>query len=482
MHRHGAKQLNADIYPSYHNILTAKKRCYPKNVLVTQDCAEVKLQDLLDHTAVRLIQVQEPVLSMTEEKHLKSLMLLSKWGFDGSSGQSQYKQRTEQEDFSDSDIFFTSLVPLQLYFIDEKSEKVVLWQNPKPSSTLFCRPIKFQFKKETKDLVKEEASNIDTQIKDLRKTSCNIKGKQAQVTHQLILTMVDGKVCNAMTSTSSQNCYVCGATPKMMNQLDALAAKPTDSSTFQFGLSSLHAWIRFFECLLHISYRLEVKQWQVRGNKNKEAVEKRKLDIQQKFWRELGLRVDHPKPGGSGTSNDGNTARTFFNREDISSEITGLDREIINRFGIVLKTISSGFTINTQAFEYYARKTAEHFISLYPWYYMPASVHKVLIHGSTIISSAILPIGQMSEEAQEARNKHFKEYRESHSRKISREATNVDVMHRLLETSDPVISSLRKQLQMKPRRKNLPREVTDLLCSETHPHFGYTLHESDDSE
>ncbi|KAJ4441259.1 hypothetical protein ANN_11113 [Periplaneta americana] len=221
--------------------------------------------------------------------------------------------------------------------------------------------------------------------------------------------------------------------------------------------------------------RLKVKQWQVRGNKNKEAVETRKLDIQQKFWRELGLRVDHPKPGGSGTSNYGNTVRTFFNREDISSEITGLDREINHRFGIVLKTISSGFTINTQAFEYYARKTAEHYISLYPWYYMPASVHKVLIRGSTIISSAILPIGQMSEEAQEARNKRFKEYRESHSRKISREATNVDVMHRLLETSDPVISSLRKQLQMKPRRKNLPREVTDLLCSETHPQFGYTV-------
>ncbi|KAJ4442323.1 hypothetical protein ANN_03909, partial [Periplaneta americana] len=187
---------------------------------------------------------------------------------------------------------------------------------------------------------------------------------------------------------------------------------------------------------------LEVKQWQVRGNKNKEAVETRKLDIQQKFWRELGLRVDHPKPAGSGTSNDGNTARTFLNREEISSEITGLDREIIHRFVIVLKTIFCGFTINTQAFEYYAR-TAEHFVSLYLWYYIPASLHKVLIHGSTIISLAILPIEQISVEAQEARNKHFKEYRESHSRKISREATNVDVMHRLLETSDPVISSLK---------------------------------------
>jgi len=33
---------------------------------------------------------------------------------------------------------------------------------------------------------------------------------------------------------------------------------------FKFGLSTLHAWIRFFECLLHISYRLDFKKWQVR--------------------------------------------------------------------------------------------------------------------------------------------------------------------------------------------------------------------------
>jgi hypothetical protein len=36
---------------------------------------------------------------------------------------------------------------------------------------------------------------------------------------------------------------------------------------------------------------------------------------------------------------------------------------------------------------------------------MPASVHKVLVHGADIISGAILPIGKLSGEAQESRNK-----------------------------------------------------------------------------
>jgi hypothetical protein len=39
-----------------------------------------------------------------------------------------------------------------------------------------------------------------------------------------------------------------------------------DVTTNRFGLSTLHAWIRFLECLLHTSYRLEIKEWQVGGD------------------------------------------------------------------------------------------------------------------------------------------------------------------------------------------------------------------------
>lgn len=39
---------------------------------------------------------------------------------------------------------------------------------------------------------------------------------------------------------------------------------------------------------------------------------------------------------------------------------------------------------------------------LYPWYCMSTTVHKILIHGPTIIDWSSLPMGQMSEDAQEA--------------------------------------------------------------------------------
>lgn len=117
----------------------------------------------------------------------------------------------------------------------------------------------------------------------------------------------------------------------------------------------------------------------------------------------MGLILDQARPGGSGNSNDDNTARRFFYNSSISSAITDIDLDLIERFSVILQTLllppPSGFEIDTNAFNSYATETARKFVEIYPWYYMPASVHKVLLHGTEIISKALLPIGQLSEEA-----------------------------------------------------------------------------------
>jgi len=64
-----------------------------------------------------------------------------------------------------------------------------------------------------------------------------------------------------------------------------------------------------------------------------------------------------------------------------------------------------------------------------------------------VIKNALLSIGQLSEEAQESRNKDYSNFRENHTRKISRLSTNTDLMHVLLISSDPVISYKRKILK-----------------------------------
>lgn len=57
----------------------------------------------------------------------------------------------------------------------------------------------------------------------------------------------------------------------------------------------------------------------------------------------------------------------------------------------------------------------------------------------------LLPIGQYSEEAAEARNKDFKRFRKFHTQKYSRLASNEDLIHKLLVSSDLYIASLRQQ-------------------------------------
>lgn len=453
-YRESAKKCNANIYPSWHKILKAKLSCYPdpRALKISPTEVEVRLQDLLYLTAMRICQMQEEVLrSVSSNK----LVLFCKWGIDGSSGQSNYRQIIKKGS-DDSSVIIISLVPLQLQ--DAQDRRKILWKNPVPSSTRFCRAIKFIFAKETPELTVKETKNIQEQLTKID----NFIFEQKTISFQMCLTMIDGKVCNTLTSTkSSQTCYICHATPKQMNVLN-FDEKIINKESFSFGLSTLHAWIRLFECCLHIGYRIEIKVYQAKGD-NKEKVKIRKHQIVDAFKKELGILVDQPKPG-YGSTNTGNTARTFFRNFQKSSQITGVSEELIRRFYVILQAISSGFEIDIAKFQQYTMDTAKLYVSLYPWYFMPPSVHKILIHGADISANAILPIGQLGEEAQEAKNKDFKFIREHGTRKHSAESTNQDLFNYFLLSSDPYISTL--SLKQKNNSKlKFDKEALNLMKS-----------------
>lgn len=124
-------------------------------------------------------------------------------------------------------------------------------------------------------------------------------------------------------------------------------------------------------------------------------------------------------------TNDGNTARRFFANANVTAEITGVSEELIRRFAIILEAISSGYHINAEKNHEYAQ-TMQLYLDLYSWYYMLSSVYKVLMHAADIIKSFVLiPIGHLSEEDAEVRNKDFRRYRQHHSRICSRKSTNI---------------------------------------------------------
>lgn len=345
-----------------------------------------------------------------------------------------------------------------------------MWQNPVPSSSRFCRPIHLQFKKETTELSQEEYRSVQDEIKKLQPMNVSLdidyelaadlnRNDNIQINYKLHFTMVDQKVVNALTETKSyMRCYVCGATPKQFNDIEKLPSASNEEA-YSYGLSPLHKWIRCFEMCIHIAYRITIKKWRVSTENDKAVVAAQKKKIHDRFKEEMGLKVDEPKQG-SGNTNDGNTARRAFQEEDTFADISGLDLNLVHRIHMILVAISCKSSLNPVRFGDYCRRTAEIYVQLYPWYKMPVSVHVMLLHGSTILACSVLPIGMMSEEAQEARNKDNKVYRRKFARKTSRVDNMSDVFHRLMVTGDVAISLLSLKT---PQPRTLPREVQEML-------------------
>ncbi|GBP27410.1 hypothetical protein EVAR_17110_1 [Eumeta japonica] len=219
------------------------------------------------------------------------------------------------------------------------------------------------------------------------------------------------------------------------------------------------------------SKRRKTKELGRRSSADKKIVNENKIRIQQQFKEEMSLLVDVPK-AGFGNTNTGNVSRRFFCDPETASRITGVDLDLIKRLRTLLEVISSGHRIDTDKLSTFCKETSEIYVRLYGWYPMTPTLHKLLVHGPTIIKHAIIPIGQLSEEAAEARNKHFRQYRTDFARKFSKISCNVDVLNRLLLSSDPLLSCTRSRFMK--NKKPFTKEALEFLIPErlTHRRVG----------
>lgn len=83
----------------------------------------------------------------------ESILILS-YGFDGSTGHSLLKQKCVANTLESSDKIISSAGDN-------------IWVNRTPQSVRFCRPLKVEFVKETKEHILTENHNINNQIKKL---------------------------------------------------------------------------------------------------------------------------------------------------------------------------------------------------------------------------------------------------------------------------------------------------------------------------
>lgn len=77
-----------------------------------------------------------------------------------------------------------------------------------------------------------------------------------------------------------------------MNNLDQMHTFQINEDNFKYGLSTLHAWIKFLECILHIAYKLESAPTTKRTTAQQILISEKKKEIQSHLWEELGIKVD----------------------------------------------------------------------------------------------------------------------------------------------------------------------------------------------
>lgn len=179
----------------------------------------------------RILKLQEePVVRFAEQLKTSTLelQLVASWGFDGSTGQSQYKQKLNTDaNVSDSGLFVTTLIPLQLQTV----KKQIVWRNQAPQSVRFCRPLRIQFLKESEGSIRSEREWVDSQIRTLQHHSIIQTGISVSVAYSLNLTVIDGKVLSILSGASShQVCPICGATPTEFNKLNCEFQPISDSN------------------------------------------------------------------------------------------------------------------------------------------------------------------------------------------------------------------------------------------------------------
>lgn len=201
------------MFPNYNLVLDEKKKCYPNNCIYAEESFSVSVYDLLDHTLKRLL---ESIINHGGINNLvgDNLIFKFKYGFDGTTSNSGYKQNFCDKSQSDSFLFNAFLCPLSLQ-VDNK----IIYENKSPGDSKLCRPLLIKYARETEQLTKEVANKIKIDLETCTPFTLLFKNESMEKKFNVTLlpasTMLDGKAMNAITgNAATTRCRICKNTFK----------------------------------------------------------------------------------------------------------------------------------------------------------------------------------------------------------------------------------------------------------------------------
>lgn len=159
------------------------------------------------------------------------------------------------------------------------------------------------------------------------------------------MTQLDLKSVNYFFGNGSNvTCVVCGHSSSSFNQF--LEFHVTNPTALKFGIRPLHLKLAIMKILLQCGEKSEVRKGRCAENEPTRLA--RKAEIEKELWEKCQVRVNQVRQG-SGNSNDGNTARDFFDVPVSVAEILRLPATLVIKISTLITAVSCFLELNPDA-------------------------------------------------------------------------------------------------------------------------------------
>lgn len=178
------------------------------------------------------------------------------------------------------------------------------------------------------------------------------------------------------------------------------------------------------------------------------AMNERKRVIQERVFKEFSVHVDQVLQG-TGTTNTGNVARRCLQDPNKFARCLEINEDIVEKVAFILLAFKQKTMVDQDILKALGESTCKKIYLVYPWVSISPTLHKLLIHGTTIQSRFKLPLGFYAEDAGESCHKLYRANATHHARQTSRKNRLKDIYNYAIYYSDPAISNIYVQKRAK---------------------------------
>lgn len=166
----------------------------------------------------------------------------------------------------------------------------MIWENPRLSSTLWCRPIRMLYNKETMKFTRKQVREVQSKIMGLQlfvkeRLTCHYK---------MYLTVLNDKIICALTKVGAQNCHICWASWARHFRVNELnRSELADPMRMIYGLTTTHGLMKCMDLILKLSYRGVLEKYTIKGSSNtqRKQIKLHQCYVHRNRWKKCWVYI-----------------------------------------------------------------------------------------------------------------------------------------------------------------------------------------------